>query len=209
MKPVLLTCVLLSLCGCATPAKIRIPQVSQLPEGWGRFDSRHFEGGDCPILSGVYMSTPDEFGPDRKGMAADEYGAFMIYRLFPLHLAEAQVVPESETTASKGTISVRQDKASLLTLQDYVEAKKIFESISFSMAEGDFSCEDGVLKFPRNEYYAMMEGQSLNFQVQVQANKADDGSLVLVWSRGPYGSNAPEKAQFVHMFYRFRPAPQK
>ncbi|MSQ98591.1 MAG: hypothetical protein EXR85_04755 [Xanthomonadales bacterium] len=209
MKPALLICVLLSLCGCATPPEIRIPEVSRLPEGWGRFESSRFAGGDCPVLYGTYLNSPDEFGPNGKRTDADEYAAFMIYKLFPFYLSEVQVVSASEVTASKGTISVRQDSASFLTLQDYVETNEAFESTSFSMSEGDFSCADGILKFRRQEQYGMMEGQSVNFQVQVQANKADDGSLIMIWSRGPYRGNAPEKAEFVHVFYRFPPAPEK
>ncbi len=205
MKSIVLAGVLLILCGCATPPEIRIPEVTQLPEGWGRFDSRRFDDGDCPILSGIYRNTPDEFETNGKGRTADRYSAFMIYKLFPFHLSEARIVSAPEITASKGTISIRQGSASFLALQDYVEAKKIFESTTFSMAEGDFSCTDGVLKFKRSEEYAMMEGQSLNFQVQVQARKADDGSLIMVWSRGPYRGNAPEKAEFVQVFYRFPP----
>ena len=211
MKPALLVCVLLSLCGCASPSEIWVPEVSKLPAGWGRVDSSRFEGGDCPVLAGTYLSDPDEFEANakEKEKTADSRGAFMLYKLFPFHLGENHVVPATEFAADEAIFTLQQNSASLLTLQRYFEAKKELQSSTFSMQEGDFSCADGVLKFRKNHYYAMMEGQSLNFQVEVQASKADDGSLIMIWSRGPYRGNAPEKAKFVHVFYRFPPAPEK
>jgi hypothetical protein len=209
MKLIFCTCVLLSLCGCATPPEIKFPEVSQLPEGWGRIESSRFEGGECPVLSGIYRSTPEESDPNGKGATAGQYSAFPLYKLFPYYLGENHDVPASEATAVAGGFSLDQESASLLTLQRYFETKKVLEKSVFSMQEGDFSCTDGVLKFKRSEEYGMMEGQSVNFQVQVQARKADDGSLIMIWSRGPYRGNAPEKAKFVHVFYRFPAAPPK
>ena len=206
MKPVLLICMLLALCSCATTPEISIPEISQLPAGWGSLDSNRFEGGDCPELAGAYKSDPVEFDANSKGKTADPHGAFMLYKLFPYYLGENQTVPATENTADETRFTLLQDNASLLTLQRYFEAKKELESSTFSTQEGDFTCAGGVLKFKRSEEYGMMEGHSVNFQVQVQARKADDGSLIMIWSRGPYRSNAPEKAEFVQVFYRFSPA---
>jgi len=195
-----------SLCACAVPAEVRIPEIPHLPVAWGDYDLMRYPNSECPIISGDYIDTPEIAKISIDGVRFLDGDSGAIYGLFPQHLAEQSVNPVQKISDDERFLSINQDSASRFNLRRVLPNGKAIVEETLSLEEGDFSCSNGIMKFPQFKHYGMIEGQSMNFQVQVQIRKTRDGALVLIWSRGLYRSNS-SKAQknFIHRFHRFSP----
>lgn len=192
------------LISCTSIKVVDFPQPPSMPGAWGSFELEYFKESQCPNLEGTYNDHPEIFRSNLGSPVVTHGESAHISRLFPFHLVESVFLPMGQEPKNSESIVIDQITDSSIELRQWTLDGESIEVSKFEMESDHFHCKKGVLKFPKYQHFGMIEGITLNVQVQVQVRKADDGSLIMIWSRGPYrGAADTAQSKFIFHFYRF------
>ncbi len=202
-------CCVVSSCmlmGCQAPASLSMPQPPHLPAMWGEYSIQRFGASNCPDISGQYKRKPEKYSWKSGESIFLEGSETDFYQVIPFSLAKKSTNEALQPDQTGSPIIIEQLSADIFIFSNYWADGTALSSFTFKSEEGDFHCEGGSIVFPDMTEYGQIEGAGLNGQIHKQLRRAQDGSLIAIYSFGPYKSRRqPPINSFNHQYFRFRP----
>ena len=208
MKTIVLV-VALALTGmaCSSLAELEIPPPPPPPGDWSNFSTLKVQGSDCPVIEGTFLEPPSIYrsGVDPDAVPKENTDLYSGY--IPFHRADRKEWANDGKGPSRASFVIRQPDATQFYFSYLNEQKNTLVEYHFQQGEGDFECQEGRMEFPKLKSIGMIEGSSVNFQIQNVLLKDEQGALVIQSTGGPY-RGIPSKAGEGFMFEFFRYLPE-